>query len=259
MKRVFYFAMLIFLLVSCKENTFEEILFRTQDDPFNDCPITDSLQKENTIYLHWQEDIASDCFYLMRSLDQIVLNFSCVYKGTETDFFDTNLENNNRYIYRLDKQRGNKRFEGTEYSYGYSSNFRNDYFEFNDNEENATLLVQDLKCNLPCIKYIYKNKTLIDVDWFYVEIPARRKAEILINQEGLSNSSTGTDTSLYIQEIGSTEKSVKQNTAILIENPSTETKKIFFKVFPKTTALFSEDSYQTVIEYTISLNKIFKY
>ena len=75
MKRVFYFTVLIFLLVSCKENTFEEILFRTQDDPFNDCPITDSLQKENTIYLHWQEDIASDCFYLMRSEDKKELNF----------------------------------------------------------------------------------------------------------------------------------------------------------------------------------------
>lgn len=247
------------LFFSCCQNTFEAVLFRTTDDPFFDVPITDSLSLENTVFLTWQEDSAADCYYLMRSLDQPHLFFSCVYYGEQTSFVDVGLDTNNRYIYRLDKSRGEKIFSGVSYGYGFALNCRNDSYEDNDYEENATFLEHDLQCNLPCVKYITENKIFLDVDWFYVIVPPKRIAEIVISQKGLEDTSVGTHTSLYLQEIGVTEIPVKQKNGIPLANASNQTKKIFFKIYPNTADLFSIENFTAVIEYTVSLNKIYNY
>jgi len=58
---------------------------------------------EHTIYLSWESDDACDKYRLMRSYDQSVLNFFCVYAGTATNYIDVDLNDSNRYIYKLDK------------------------------------------------------------------------------------------------------------------------------------------------------------
>ena len=255
------FILLICMVVlfSCSQNVFEEILFRTKEDPFFDTPTANSLSLENTIFLKWREDSASDVFYLMRSPDQPNLNFTCVYIGQETSFVDSGLDINNRYIYRLDKSRGEKFFTGNSYAYGCVLNCRKDNYEDNNNEQKATLLEHDLQCNLPCVRYITENKMYLDEDWFYVTVPPKRIAEILISQKGLGDTSIDSETSIYLQEVGATEISVKQKSAIHLANASNETKKLLFRIYPKTVDLFSSDSFSSVIEYTISLNKIFNY
>ena len=57
----------------------------------------------------------------MRSVDQNILSFSCIYEGKDTSYTDTEITSGNRYIYRLDKIRGTKIFEGKTYGYGFSS------------------------------------------------------------------------------------------------------------------------------------------
>ena len=261
MRKVFLlFIVYIFCFIACKQNMYEEILFRTMEDPFSDVPKTNSLSKENTIYLLWEEDDASDCFFLMRALDNEELNFTCIYEGTETSYVDTNLDEQTRYVYRLDKQRGNKRFIGESYAFGYASTCRNDGCENNDNETVATLLTHDFNCNLPCVCYTTENKVVIDEDWFYIEVPPRRKVDIIINQEGISqesNNSELTSTNLFFQVVGKEPISVKQNKSILIENTELITKYFYFRVYPNTTSLFASGSFQTVIVYNISLNKIY--
>jgi len=264
MRRFFLlFLVYLFCFFSCKQNIYEEILFRTLEDPFYDVPTTNSLKKENTIYLSWNEDDASDCFFLMRAEDDTKLNFTCIYKGTETSYIDTDLEEQTRYVYRLDKQRGNKKFIGQEYALGYASTCREDSCENNDNETVATLLTHDFICNLPCVRYTTENKVVIDEDWFYIEVPPRRKVEILIFQEGLPKNLNGSEsaplTNLLFQVVGKESTDVIQTNAIIIENTDIETKCIYFRVFPKTTELFANDSFQTVIVYNISLNKIYSY
>ena len=247
------------LFVSCSENAFEGVLFRTVDDPFYDTPSIDSLSLEHTVYLSWDEDDACDAFRLMRSCDQKVLDFSCVYKGKQTAYTDIDLMNGNRYIYRLDKIRGKKYFEGIAYAYGYSSNCRRDKYEPNDREEYATFLEHDLICNLPCVQFITGNRQFIDEDWFYISLPPRRAAEIVISQHNLSNESTGANTSLMVQTAGCESASVKQKVAHVINNTSNETKRFYFKVYPNTTELFPASSSTALIEYTVSLSKIYNY
>lgn len=259
MRKIAWLIIALALFVSCSENTFEELLFRTIDDPFSDTPSIDSLTLEHTIYLSWSKDDACDTFHLMRSYDQSILSFSCIYEGDETSYTDVDLTDNNRYIYRLDKTRGTKYFEGTTYAYGYSSDCRKDACESNDIEDRATFLEYDLICNLPCVQFITNNKQFIDEDWFYITLPPRRAAEIVISQHNLSNESTGAATNLRVQTAGSESEAVKQKVAHVINNTSHETRQFYFKIYPETTELFSVNSSIAEIEYTVSLSKIYNY
>lgn len=258
MKKLLLSTITAVLLCSCSDNSFEKMLFRTTEDPFCDTPCTDSLRLEHTVYLSWREDEGCDTFRLMRSYDSPPLSFTCVYEGAGTSYMDTDLEDNFKYIYRLDKIRGTKYFEGKAFAYGYSSDCRKDKWEPNDTEECATLLDYDLICNLPCVQYQTNNKKEMDCDWFCVEIPPCRIADIVVSQHNLENATERASTNLKIQVKGSESVSVKQKSAVSIKNPSYETKRFYFKIFPETTGLMDESNV-AVIEYTVSLNQIIKY
>lgn len=261
MKKKLFIIMLTFILTSCYNNAFNEVLFRTTEDPFDDSPVTDSLSIEHTIYLSWKEDEGSDNFRLMRSVDQNILSFSCIYEGKDTSYTDTEITSGNRYIYRLDKIRGTKIFEGKTYGYGFSSDCRRDSSENNDTEKDASFLEYDLICNIPCVRYITNNNTYLDSDWFYISIPPRRTAEIVINQQNLpnANATTGAQTNLNIQVAGRASTTVRQNIATIIQNTSFKTQTFYFKVFPETTGLFPSNNQTAVIEYIVSLKKIENY
>ena len=259
MKKFIYIAITVLILSSCHNNIFDDILFRTTDDPFYDIPQTDFLTLEHTIFLTWKADDAADTYILMRSLDQSVLNFSCVYEGTETAFTDTSLTDNNRYVYRLDKTRGAKYFEGRTFAFGCSTDCRRDIYEKNDTEADATLLEYDLVCNLPCMGFITQQNEILDVDWFYVTIPPMRQADIIIGQHNLTNSNTGVQTDLRIQVSGFESQSVNHQVAYPIRNTTYEPKTFYFKIFPERTRIASGNGFCTVIEYTVSLNQIVRY
>lgn len=244
---------------SCYNSAFDEILFRTTDDPFDDTPIADSLTTEHTVYLSWKEDGAADNFYLMRSFDAISLDWICVYEGKSTSYTDTNLIDNEKYIYRLDKTRGAKCFEGKKYGYGWSSGTIRDYCESNDVPEDAAFLEYDRICNLPCVGFVTDNKEILDEDWFYVTVPPMRQADIIVGQHNLTNTTLGAETNLRIQLSGLESQSVRHQVAYQIQNSSYKTKNFYFKVFPERTSLSSGNSFCTVIEYTVSLNQITKY
>lgn len=262
MKQIKKIIILIFtplFFFSCYNNAFNEILFRTINDPFDDVPSADSLTTEHTVYLSWKEDDAADRFYLMRSFDAVPLSWSCVYEGNATSYTDENLNDNEKYIYRLDKKRGSKYFEGKKYGYGWSSGTIRDYCESNDVPENATFLEYDRICNLPCTGFTTDNKEFLDEDWFYISIPPMRQAEIIVGQHNLTNTTSGADTNLRIQLSGLESQPVKHQVAYSIQNTSYETKTFNFKIFPERTSLSTGNSFCTVIEYTVSLNQIIKY
>lgn len=248
-----------FLCCSCMNSEFERILFRTNEDPFYDSPKAESVKLENTIFLTWQEDECADCYYLMKSTDSVRLNFECIYSGSGTSFTDTDNRINQCYVYRLDKKRGGKLFIGKTFSYGYGSSCRQDEYENNDTQETSTYLEYDHICNLPCVQYITEGKLHFDVDWFYVTVPPKRTAAIVVSQKGLENATTGANTALMFQLAGSSQSAVKQKSAITISNPSNVTRNFYFKIFPDTTALFSPSENCAVIEYTVSLNQIYNY
>ena len=261
MKKV-YLLIISFLAVqlfcSCLQNEFEPVLFRTMDDPFNDVPEVDFLSKENTIYLNWKDDDACDEFILLRSVDGAILNFKPVYEGSGVSYIDEVLTDQTKYIYRLDKKRGKMSFTGKEYGFAFSSTVRNDWCEPNDNEQNATLLVSDFECTVPCIKFYTEQFEFLDTDWFCVDVPARRAAEIVIKQKNLTdsgNSSEEQKTDMFFQQPQESPKEIIQD-AFFLNNHEFELQRFYCKVYPRKDSLFNADSFSTVIEYTISLNRI---
>lgn len=246
-------------LTSCYNSEFEDAVFRNTNDPFYDLPVADSLSKEHTIYLSWKEDDAADSFRLMRSADSIVPYWECIYEGNETTYTDTELFDNEKFIYRLDKTRGEENFKGKKYGFGWSSGSTRDEYEPNDGRETATFLEYDRICNLPCVSFNNDSEEVIDEDWFYVTIPPMRQADIIVGQHNLNNASVGAKTDLKIQVYGQVDQPVKHQVATSIINTGYETKTFYFKVFPEKTALNGANNYCTIIEYTVSLNQITKY
>ena len=256
---VFIFLLLIVFCISgCNTNVFQEELFRTTADPVDETPLIDSLSRERTISISWHEDNGADYFRLMRSPDNPTLSFKCIYEGTDINYIDKNFNDNERYVYRLDKIRGTKLFKGKNYAFGYSAVCAEDECEPNNSQTNATLLEYDLTCNLPCVSYITNNESDIDCDWFYVNIPPYRNVEIIITQKDLQDQSILAETYLYIQEDKKTCEKVFQSGVHVLKNSGYEPKKVYFKIYPETTKVFSS-SYTAVIEYTVSINRIFKY
>ena len=105
MKKTLIVILSSLCFVSCYNNAFNDVLFRTTSDPFYDTPVTDSLRLEHTVFLNWKEDKGCDRFCLMRSFDNDNLDFKCIYEGTEVSYVDNQLEDNARYIYRMARNR----------------------------------------------------------------------------------------------------------------------------------------------------------
>ncbi|MBR7064680.1 MAG: hypothetical protein IKI31_06010, partial [Treponema sp.] len=150
--------------ISCYNGTFNEAIFRTMNDPSDECAKVSFTSKECTIYVSWQKDNGADSFRLMRSIDNTFLNFSCIYEGRNTNYVDSDVIEKTRYVYRLDKIRGSKYYAGKYFSYGFASDCRMDEYENNDTEECATFLESDLICNLPCARFVTKGHEMFDED-----------------------------------------------------------------------------------------------
>lgn len=249
----------VFMLNSCYNNAFNEILFRNINDPFDDVPKADSLSKEHTVYLSWQEDDAADKYYLMRSFDTVPLDWSCVYEGTATEYVDTNLVGDELYIYRLDKKRGSVRFEGKDYAYGFSADCRRDKYEPNDVDSSATPYMYACDCNLPCVRYQTNNKEILDYDWFAIKLPPRQTAVIVIKQNNFPAPHDSTYLKMLVLENGAQSKSVISGQQNLIHNPSYGEVTAYFKIFPETTGLLGGNRGIAIIEYTVSCNQWVEY
>lgn len=259
MRRFLCFISITLIFFSCYNNAFNEAVFRTTKDPFDDIPTTDSVTDMHTVFLSWNSDDGADKFYLMKSFDASPLNWNCIYEGNKTFFIDEKLPSNSQYIYRLDKSRGEKYFKGKHYAYGWSSECMRDFCESNDNPQDATFLEYDHICNLTCAGFETNKKEILDEDWFYVIIPPMRQADIVVSQHNLENTTLGAKTNLRIQLLGLESQAIKHKVSYPIKNASYETKTFYFKVFPERTSLSSGNKFCTVIEYTVSLNQIIKY
>ena len=109
------------------------------------------------------------------------------------------------------------------------------------------------------VRYVTGNREVMDCDWFYVDIPPRREAHIVVSQDNLEGNKTeGARTQLKFQQPGLDGQTINQKTANKIRNTSFRTERFYFKIYPETTGLFT-DSNTTVIEYTVSLNQIINY
>ena len=252
---ILMFSCIMFL--SC-ENAFYEIVMRTTADPFPDCPIAMSFELEHTVKLSWKSDSAADVYVLMRAEDSYSLIFEEVYRGRDCSYIDRDIGEMRRYKYRLDKIRGSRYFTGIESCLAACSNVRKDSCEDNNAEEKATFLESDYIANIPCFEF-FDGQQLYDVDWYYVSVPPRMRAEVVVNQTD-RNLSARADTDFYCLIPGNTYSVVSNMVAFQLSNPTYETINIPFKRYPNLSTVFmSSTSKSAILTYTITLTQLVRY
>ncbi len=167
-------AMTVFMS-SCSDNVFDAFS-RTTDDP-SDCILDVECLKGEYITLRWEEDPACDRYVLLRTDDgkwNEPASYEVVYSGTGCEYRDEKVREGavvSKYVYRLDKVRGNKTFEGTKLGHGVYAPSNPEYLEKNDSMETACELIYR---RTSCL-YSYKfgdEYVLENADWYYVDMPA---------------------------------------------------------------------------------------
>lgn len=249
-------------LASCT-NEPSLMLLRAYDDPYDDIARAECFKKENTIYLSWREDAGADEYVLMRADDIMPYGFKEVYRGNGLEYEDTFNEavTNERYLYRLDKRRGNRMFEGRELTRAVRAvEFGGaDAYGSNDREESAVRLESDRLDVLPCWRFS-DGALYTDVDWYYVVLEARRKATIVLEETtGGKSYAEGSPTPFRCIVAGGTEKELNNKSAFAIVNERDEVRKIPFRLYADTTQLFRLGAGCEVLSYTLSLKAITAY
>jgi hypothetical protein len=252
MKYLFYvlFITELLLFLPCCTPGIYQYLNRPLEDPEISEPEAASFEQELTVTITWDNDARSDEYILYRRPDSPFSIDEIVYRGTETVYLDTAGRNEERYLYSLSKIRGRKEFGPSEPAFGVFSHTVRDVLEPNNTEANAVRLEFEFASNM----YYYRNSAggeVQDVDWFYVEVPPRRIATIVVNQAGLTNE----DTFFYYSQVGEVPFRVVNNNDIPIENRSTDTDRFYFKLYPVPSEFHSDinEAGGSIVEYTISL------
>jgi hypothetical protein len=239
----------LLILTSCTPGIYQH-LGRPLEDPGITEPEAASFERELTVTITWDVDKRCDEYILYRRLDSAFSIDEIVYRGTETEYMDTNGVNEDRYLYSLSKIRGQQEFGPSEPAFGVFSYTIQDFLEPNNSKADAVWLEFEFASNM----YYYRNADgdeVLDVDWFYVEVPPRRIATIVVCQTGLTNE----DTFFNFSQVGEVPFQVKNNNDIPIENRSTDKDRFYFKLYPVPSEFLNDISEAggSIVEYTISL------
>ena len=235
---------LIMCVISCS-NHFAAIMLRSYEDPKDLGLRVDSFSQTETCIVSWDKDECADIYILNRKAKNDS-GFKEIYSGTELEYTDKDLDQKKAYIYRLDKKRGNVIFTGTKYGYGVSATIINDTYENNDKKERATLLDTDCICNTYYCPFDGKY-SLIDYDWFYIDLKPHKQAQIVIETDSQS-------TSFYISDEINDPEVVRKDEDYILVNNTDSYQKLYFRVSLNTTGLsdYMEVSYRVKLNNEVS-------
>lgn len=248
----------LLLAGGCSQGLLGE-LDRVLRDPSVSAPRVSSLERECRVEVSWEADPGAEEYVLERAEDTAVGAYSEVYRGTRTSYTDSECEDQCRYLYRLSKTRGTRLFGPSDPVLGVASAVCRDELEPNDLEEQATALEYDRRANLfyyratPSLDF---RAELQDVDWYAVDVPPRRVANLLVTQLGLAQGSQYTFMYFYLK--GTTPIHVVNNDLIGIANSSYNSRRFLFKLYPDPDEFLPSASLGggLIIDYTLSLYSI---
>ena len=245
---------LLLLTISCTNGDFSELL-RSYDDPFDETTAADCYTQSCTVKLSWSSDECADTFILMRAVDDGTENFRQIYSGTGTSYSDEFYlpDDQKRFIYRLDKTRGNRRFNGSECVCAVVSATLHDTHEPNNTIEKAIELERIINATMPCSQFNYKGKSFGDEDWYYIRLKPLCTASILFIQAGNNNSVPECDF-MYMEQGGEI-KPLWHNDKFTVSNTSLVSRNIYFKIMPDMTKLFSGSAGTAVPAYTLQVTE----
>jgi len=245
---------ILITLSGCNSGMYD-MLHRSMDDPKINNPMVESFAESNAIFVKWEYDEGADEYILERAQDSQVLKYITVYHGSGTEYADRGLENETRYVYRLWKRRGTEMFGPSSGSLGVSSMVSRDVYR-NDTMETALRLE-----TIDYIANIYYYRTyggleIMDEDWYYIEIPALRKASVIVNDSKVAEQNRPTHFECY--EYAREAFSVVHLFDFWIINNEMNTMKYYFKLYPSKMQFVGTGipAGGDIVRYTISIGSI---
>ncbi len=243
------------LALACCGDGLLDQMGRVLADPTPVTPHVASFESEYRIGVSWEPDEAAEKYVLEKADDAANPVYSVIYRGTATSFLDSDCADQRRYLYRLSKTRGDRLFGPSGHTVGIGSAACRDQLEPNDEESGATTLEYDRAANL----YFYRScdgAIVQDTDWYAVSVPPRRKANIVVTQNGLVGGAV--DTFMYFYLKGSVPEVIVNNEAIPIANPAYETRIFLFRISPNPDEFIADPTLAggSFIDYVVSLLSI---
>jgi hypothetical protein len=243
---------LIPFIVACSSGIYDQ-LGRPVADPAVSPPVTECFHNEGLVIVSWDRDVNADEYILYRRLDTAFSQDRVVYRGTGLCYYDTDGANEERYLYSLSKTRGLQEFGPSVPSLGVFGNIKQDFYEPNDVKEEAVWLQYDFEANL----YYYRDSlggVIQDIDWYYVDVPPRRIAHIVVTQVYLDEE----DTFFYFSQEGETPFQIVNNNDIPVENYTYTTQRYYFKIYPVPSEFLNDISQAggSIVGYRVSLHMI---
>ena len=246
--------LILFILLGCHSDMYD-MLHRTINDPVVVKPNVQSFVETKSILISWDYDEGADEYILERAFDSPgTLFYITVYRGKALSYADRDLEDDQRFIYRLSKRRGNAVFGPSAEVLGVSSIVTRDIYSNNSIETALRLESIDYIANIYYYRS-YNGLELIDEDWFYIDIPPMRQASIVVNDSQVDISNTPTHFEYYV--VSRDSAPVMQLRDFWIINNELETKRFYFKLYPaKSQFVMGSIPGGGIIQYKISLVSI---
>ncbi len=230
---------------------------RVTADPTISAPKAVSFVTENQIGLSWDSDKAADLYVLERANDAPNPAYKEVYRGTAVSFTDADVADQSRFLYRLNKVKGEKAFGPSGAVMGIGSATCGDVHEPNDTWDQATPI--DYHGCFSNLFYYrsYSGLEVQDADWYSVIVPPAKNANIVVTQ--ITPGITGqTATYMYRYLKGTPPEQIINSLMFQIPNPNQHPETFIFKIFPEPPAFFNDPTLAggTVIYYKIWLESI---
>jgi hypothetical protein len=233
-----------------------DLLNRTTEDPVVVAPVIESFVDSCAIYAWWDFDEGADEYILERAEDNPAsLVYVTVYRGTDTAYTDSGMEDGRRYIYRLSKRRGKELFGPSAEVAGVSSLVTRDVYRNDTMEQAVQLESKDYIANIYYYR-TYGGIEIIDEDWYYIDIPPLRQASVVVNDSEIEESDTPTHFEYY--EHGRASNKVLQLKDFWIINNELETVRYYIKLYPAKLQFVGSGipAGGAIVQYRISISSI---
>jgi len=197
-RAVFSSACVLFaaILYGCGQGGLLGDASRPIDDPEIGMPSVSSFVAENEVLVDWDRDDAADEYILEVSSGRIPSASEIAYRGRETSFLASGCGDQELFLFRLTKMRGEKSFGPSKSVLGVGSSARRDRFEPNDLETQAVDLGYIKSANLFYYR-AYDGSEIGDQDWYSITVPPQMIAYVVIEQTDPEIEGTGQSSMLF--------------------------------------------------------------
>jgi len=145
----------------------------------------ESFLEYRAVTVKWQGDIQADEYVLQRARDEIngVGSYTEIYRGRGTKYIDRKVDDDIRYVYRLDIiQKGNVH-KGEQTRIGVGNSAEVDLNEPNNRMEQATALSSFKRGTMYYFRFS-DGRELTDIDWYKVKVGGGKSVYLQIQEDG---------------------------------------------------------------------------